>query len=867
MTLWMVAGSPAEEWNFRHDVVPILSKLGCNTGGCHGALAGKGGFRLSLNAYDLESDHYQITRAMLGRRLEFGDPARSLVLVKPTAAVRHKGGKVLQEESPEYRILLEWIQQGAQGPTDADPDLQRLVVSPSQSLLKKGDSQPLQVEAFFSDGSKRDVTRWARFSSTNTSVVEVDEKTGDATVTGHGLGEVTAWYSGQIAIARIGSPWPNQIPDTVYAEAPRRNVIDERVLDQLRQLNLKPSPPCTDTEFIRRAYLDVIGILPTPEEATAFLDDPAHDKRDQLVEKLLERPEFVDYWTYRWSDLFLISGKKLRPDGLKAYYLWLRGQIEQNAPWDELVRQVITAKGSSIENGASNFYAVHQEPETMAENVSQAFMSLSINCAKCHNHPMEKWTNDQYYAFANLFARVRAKGWGGDFRNGNGVRTLFLAPRGDLLQPRNGKPQPPAPLDAPPIPLDATADRREVLATWLTSPDNPYFTRSIANRVWANFFGRGIVHPVDDLRVSNPASNEPLLDAISEHLVANHHDLKSLMRLILKSDTYRCSSVPLLENRQDDRYFSRYYPRRLMAEVLHDAITSVTQAPGKFDTITLFDGSLQGTGLYPKGTRALQLYDSAITSYFLSVFGRNEREIACECERSNKPSMVQVLHLSNGNTLNDKLRGADSRVTGLLDQADDKMIDQAYLLCLSRQPGEQEREPIRQLLAAASTKKVPAAQFVRITNHGTKQILSLAEVQVISGETNIALQGTATQHSTDFGGPPEYAIDGNTDGTFTNQSVTHTAIVDNPWWELDLAAPQTIDKIILWNRLEAPERLSNFTVQLLDSDRQVVMTRHVESHPSPSLELATDNVREQKREVMEDLFWALMTSREFLFQH
>ena len=497
--------------SFRHDVLPVLSKAGCNGGGCHGALAGKGGFRLSLNAYDPATDHYNITRENRGRRIEFFAPARSLFVTKPTAAVRHKGGKVLHENSEAYRILIRWIQQGAPWPSENDPTIERLEFERILPQLRKGQTQQLSVRAFFNDGTERDVTRWARFASTDATVAEVDEATGLAKVIGHGEGAITAWYSGQIALARITSPWPSDIPDEVYSQTQRRNVIDDAVLGQLRRLNLKPSPRSSDSEFIRRVHLDVVGMLPTPEVTRAFLSDPSETKRDAMIESLLAQPEFVDYWTYRLSALFLISGRKLRPDALKSYYQWLRGEMEKGTPWDQIVRQVVSARGDTMKNGATNFYSVHQDPETMAENVSQAFMSLSINCAKCHNHPLEKWTNDQYYSFANLFARVRAKGWGGDARSGDGARTLFIADRGDLIQPRTGKPQPPAPLDGQAIASDSTEDRREVLADWLTSPENPYFTRSIANRVWANFFGRGIVEPVDDLRISNPATNEPLL--------------------------------------------------------------------------------------------------------------------------------------------------------------------------------------------------------------------------------------------------------------------------------------------------------------------------------------------------------------------
>ena len=687
--------------SFRHDVLPVLSKAGCNSGGCHGALAGKGGFRLSLNAYDPATDHYNITRENRGRRIEFADPARSLFVIKPTAAVRHKGGKFLHEDSDDYKLLIEWIQQGAPGPSTDDTELNRIELTPALSQLNKGDTQPLTVHAFFSDGTKRDVTRWARFTSTDATVAEVDEATGLAKVIGYGEGAISVWYSGQIALARITSPWPSVIPDEVFARTPKRNVIDKRVIEQLRRLNLKPSKPSSDSEFIRRVYLDVVGMLPTPQETKAFLADTSETKRDDLIEKLLAQPEFVDYWAYRLSDLFLISSKKLRPQALKAYYDWLRGEIEKNTPWDQLVRQVVAAKGDTLKNGAANFYSIHQDPETMAENVSQAFMSLSINCAKCHNHPLEKWTNDQYYSFANLFARVRAKGWGGDARSGDGARTLFIADRGDLIQPRTGKPQPPAPLDGQAIASDSTEDRREALADWLTSPENPYFTRSIANRVWANFFGRGIVEPVDDLRISNPASNEPLLQAISEYLAKNDYDLKSLMRLILRSETYRRSSTPLPENEGDQKYYSRYYPRRLMAEVLQDAITSVTRVSPKYNRITLSDGSTEGTSLYREGTRALQLSDSAVTSYFLKTFGRNEREIICECERSNKPSMVQVLHLSNGDTLNNNLRSKQSCVNTMITQGNDDIIDEAYLLCLSRRPSDSERKRLLNIFEVA----------------------------------------------------------------------------------------------------------------------------------------------------------------------
>lgn len=691
-------------WSFRQHVMPVLTRQGCNMGACHGAVAGKGGFRLSLRGYDPLADFYTIAREARGRRLEPLTPTKSLLLTKPTMATPHKGGKRLDPRSRDYRILAEWIAAGSPGPREDEASVTHLEVEPPLSILRKGDRQRYLVTAHYSDGSRLDVTDWARFASADESVAMVEED-GETEVVGHGEAAVTALFASKVAIARIRSPFPNEVPDEVYTKAPRANFIDELVIAQLRQLRLKPSERCSDEDFVRRAFLDTIGKLPTVEETRRFLDDGSPDKRTGLVEALLQREEFVDYWSYRWSDMFLVNGGLLRPAAVKAYYEWIRGGVAENRPWDRMVREVLTAKGLSTENGATNFYAVHQDPETLAENTAQAFLSLSINCAKCHDHPLEKWTNDQYYAFANLFSRVRAKGWGGDVRNGDGIRTLYVEPRGDLIQPRTGKPQIPAPLDGEPLDPEDPRDRREALADWLVSPENPHFARSISNRVWAAYFGRGLVEPVDDLRASNPASNEPLLDALSRHLVESGFDLKALMRTILLSETYQRSSEVLSENRDDLKYLSRYQPRRLMAEVLHDAIVDVTGVPAVFDLVALSDGSTQKTDFYPEGTRALQLFDSAVQSYFLKTFGRNEREIVCECERSNQPSMVQALHLANGEILNDKLAAEGSIVGRLLaDPAmdDGAILEEAYLATLSRYPTDAEREGHLAHLAAAA---------------------------------------------------------------------------------------------------------------------------------------------------------------------
>jgi hypothetical protein len=701
-----------EPWSFNRHILPILSKANCNGGGCHGALAGKGGFRLSLAAYDPASDYLNITRDALGRRVEPSDPLRSLLLTKPTAAAPHKGGRRLDTRSEDYKILAEWIGSGAPGPEPEEAGLDHLeILPPRWNVSQKGERLRFLVRAHYGDGRVEDVTRWAKFTATDETMLRVTDANGTVEVTGSGEGAVTAWFSSRIVLSRVLSPFPENGAELARANWESRNVVDETVHAQLRQLHLVPSPAADDATFLRRASLDVTGVLPSPESVNTFLADTSAGKRTALIEKLLASTEFTDNWTYRWADIFLISGAQLRPEAVKAYYAWLRQGVEKNTPWDALVRDLVTAKGESYEHGATNFFAVHQEPETMAENVSQAFMGLSINCAKCHNHPLEKWTNDQYYAFANLFARVRAKGWGGDVRSGDGKRTLYTVASGELLQPKSGRHQPAAPLDAPPVEETEGRDRREALADWLASPKNPYFTRAIVNRVWAAFFGLGIVNSVDDLRASNPATNEALMDALCGFLIEQGYDLKALMRLILQSATYQRSSETIPGNEADTRYFSRFYPRRLSAEVLSDAISAVTGVPDEYTELVQEDGSVQKTDAYPKGKRALQLADSSVKSYFLKTFGRNQRAITCECERSNQPSIVQALHLSNGNTLNGKLASKDGAVEKLLagNPTHAEVVEAAYLRSLNRPPKAEEREAYTKLLDAAPPKERRAA--------------------------------------------------------------------------------------------------------------------------------------------------------------
>lgn len=688
------------QWSFRNDVQSVLAKAGCNMGACHGALAGKGGFRLSLRGYDCQQDFLTLTRQARGRRIELADPGRSLLLAKPTGALPHKGGLRLDVQSYDYRVLSEWIASGAPGPDEQDAVLQRISVMPENAMLQPGDRSQVLVSAHYDDGRVVDVTHWAKFTATDESVAGV-ENNGVVDVRGSGEAAVLVWFGSKVTLARMTVPFEHDVKDEIYESAPQRNFIDQENLAQLKTLQLAPSPRCSDDAFLRRSTLDTIGRLPTAEEREQYFASDARERRDQWIERLLASDDYVAYWSYKWSDMLLINGTRLRPIAVKTYYQWIRDRVQRNQPWDEFVREILTATGRSDENGATNFYALHQSPEDMTENACQAFMGLSIGCAKCHNHPLEKWTNDQYYSMANLFARVRAKGWGGDGRNGDGLRTLYVSAAGELIQPNRGKPQPPAPLDSDPIAFDDPQDRRVVLAQWMTDSENPYFSRAISNRVWANFFGRGLVEQVDDLRLSNPASNEPLLDALAKHVVDVGFDLKELMRTILQSETYQRSSAALAENQLEGQYHSRYYPRRLMAEVMLDSIDQVLGTTTKFDEIAFPGADLQKTDFYQPGTRAIELFDAAVNSYFLKTFGRNPREITCECERSAEPSMVQVLHLSNGDTLNPKLAADQNVISAAIaaGQSDEMIIRQLFIRALAREPQSSELKKLLEVLA------------------------------------------------------------------------------------------------------------------------------------------------------------------------
>lgn len=691
-------------WNFRNHVIPALTKIGCNSGACHGALAGKGGLKLSLRGYNPTSDHFVLTRQVSGRRVDLAVPERSLLLEKPTATVRHGGGKRIDVPSPAFQVLSEWIAAGAPGPADDDSRVTRLEVYPDAVTAKAGDKQQVLVRAHYSDGHSEDVTRWARYASTQDLVAGVNDA-GLVNVAGNGEASINVSFSNFVAFARVTSPLPNPIDPRVLAESKRNNFVDELNLKKLETLRVPPSPLCSDAEFIRRACLDAAGILPIPEEVERFVADPSADKRAKWIDALLDRQEFVDYWTYKWSDLLLVSSRKLPQPAMWAYYQWVRKCVADNKPWDQFARELLTVTGSTLSNGAGNYYVLHKDVTELTETTAVTFLGMSITCARCHNHPLEKWTQDQYYGMANLFSRVTLKNGerGGDL-------VLFAASSGDIPHPRTGMAMPPRPLDADAMTIDSPADRRIYFADWLTRPDNPFFARALVNRVWANFLGRGLVDPEDDMRLTNPASDEPLFAALAGDFVAHGFDVKQLIRTIMNSATYQRSSVPLPENAADDRYYSHYLIRRLSAEVALDAYSQVTGVPTPFTQLRSAGGdALEGTSSYPIGTRALQLPDSLVASQFLLAFGRPDRVQTCSCERQQDSSVTQALHLNNGDTLNNKLRDPKSRVEVWLSEgiSDDDAIRRTFLLALARQPTDVERAKLVEVLSESS--KQPAA--------------------------------------------------------------------------------------------------------------------------------------------------------------
>lgn len=688
--------------SFVNDVEPILTRLGCNSGGCHGKLAGQNGFKLTLRGFAPELDHISITRDARGRRIAKSRPRESLFLAKPLMRVPHKGGKRLDAGSPEYRVLLSWIAAGAPGPTGKEPTIAALKVEPPAAAYKPEEARPLKVVARYSDGSERDVTALALYKSNEEGLASVEDS-GRVRALRPGATSIMALYQGQVAVHVVTTPYDHAIDASAYAA--RANRIDDFVMDKLREVRLEPSPECDDATYLRRVSIDLTGTLPKPETVESFVNDPDPSKRARLVDRLLQSPEYVDAWASYWGELLQNRverdqdqrGKK----GVRGFARWIRQAVAEDRPWDEFVRGVLTARGPLSSDPAGGYYLVNRKPEDVAEAATHAFLGTRLQCAKCHNHPLERFTQDDYYGMAAFFTRVKLDGKitdegrsvvvGVPGRRGRKKAAGVSEDRVGIGQPRTGQFLPPRPLDRSDVTLEPGRDPREALADWMTSKGNRLFARAIVNRIWKRFFAVGLVEPVDDLRATNPATNEPLLEWLCDDLIAHEYDLKSLMRTIVLSRTYRLASDPLPGNASDRKFFSHYYPRRLPAEALADAISAATGVPEHYDG-------------YPDGLLALQLPDPKVRSYLLDTFGRPERVTPCACERTGEVTMPQVLHLMNGEALERRLDDESGRLKGLLrsGKADREVVDALFLATLGRRPTGEQWRAIESTLAKAN---------------------------------------------------------------------------------------------------------------------------------------------------------------------
>ena len=677
--LWTVAHSDTSSRpvSFTNDVIPVFTRAGCNQGSCHGAAAGKNGFRLSLRGYAPELDYASIMREASGRRIDRRNRERSLLLRKPLLEVPHRGGPAIKRDSVEHRILSRWLAEGMRGPDSKDAKVVSLEARPKASVLAPGSSHRLKVVARFSDGTARDVTHWAHFDTNNVDVASA-ESGGRVRMTGIGETAITVSYQDKVAVATVAVPYPNRIDSKSYEKLPRANYIDELVYSKLRALNLFPSMQCGDGEFIRRVHLDLTGTLPAAEAVKAFAADSDPNKRAKLVDRLMASPQFVDFWAYRFSDLFRVSRLALKDKGMWAYYGWIHDSVRANKPWDKMVRELLTATGNTFIDGPTNYYRNALKPEELTENFSQGFLGIRVGCARCHNHPMERWTQNDYYGMASIFARLKKKTedriWIDE------EMTVYNASEGEIEQPRLGRPLAARPLAGPEIPKGYDGDRRAFLADFLVSPKSTYFPRSIVNRIWAHFMGRGLVEPVDDLRETNPPSNEPLFDALASSFAKSGYDIRRLIRTIVNSRTYQASSAATELNKLDDRHYTRYFVRRLSAEQILDAVSQVTGDAERFQGI-------------PAGFRALQLPDTSVKSEFMDSFGRPARQITCECERSQEPNTSQALLLISNDALNRKVSAESGTVATLMKEGkpDSEILDFLYWSVFGRAPKTAER--------------------------------------------------------------------------------------------------------------------------------------------------------------------------------
>lgn len=754
--------SAAEIPSFTNDVEPVLTRYGCNSGGCHGKLAGQNGFRLSLRGYAPEADHAALASDEYGRRIGGLDPAESLLVLKATGGLAHGGGKLFERDSAAAATLRDWIAGGAPGPIADERRVVDVRVAPGEIVLAPGETRPLAVTAIWSDGTEKDVTALARFHSNDAAYATVSA---DGAVRGerHGEVAVVVSYAGLVDTVLISSPFPQEVVPERFAA--RRNLVDEHVMEKLRGLHIPPADDCDDATFLRRLMLDLLGTLPDPEEVRDFLADTSPDKRARIVDRLFDRPEFADFWTLWLSDL--LQNRKERDHdvrgvkGVRSFHAWLRAQVAANRPWNDLVRDVLTARGGTPAVGwwivtVGEKQAVESEA---ADSAAQAFLGTRIGCARCHNHPLEKYTQDDYYHFTAFFARVAldrrppaegatlllvgsrqqrdlerqkagveaelaklvspsdGQGGAGDPGQIEGKRKQLEQLIGEIekarlapvtaTQPRTGRQLSPRGLDRRAVELAAGTDPRERLAEWIVSPDNPTFAAAIVNRLWKHFFAVGLVEPVDDLRATNPPSNAPLLEALAEELVRSGHDLRHVIRLLVTSRSYQLASDTTPGNASDARFHSHYYPRRLPAEVLADAIAKATAVPDSFAGV-------------PEGTRAIQLPGPQADSYFLATFGRSDRVTACACERSGDVTLPQLLHLQNSEGILGKIRSDSGTLARLLGAdatgADPSLVEGLFLATLSRLPDVGERAAIDAALSGGDRGDAAADLFWALLN-------------------------------------------------------------------------------------------------------------------------------------------------------
>ncbi len=657
--------------HFEHQIVPVFTKYGCNGGGCHGKSGGQNGFRLSLLGFEPAEDYEYLVKEARGRRLFFPAPERSLLLLKATAEIPHGGGQRIERGSAAYQLLYRWIQQGARYGDPQAPVVTSIEVFPSSRLMDRKTQQQLAVIAYRSDGSYVDVTRMTQFDSNDGEMADVSVTglvtTGDLT----GTVAVMARYQGHVAVFRA------TIPLGLTVELPEpSNVVDQHVFAQLKKLGLPPSALCDDATFLRRVTIDIAGRLPTLEEAEQFLADTRPNKRQILVDTLLDSPDYAEYFANKWS---AILRNKRRTDvdrrATFAFHAWIRDSFLANKPYDQFVAEILTATGQPDVNPPTAWYREVSDQAAQVEDTAQLFLGLRIQCARCHHHPFEKWSQQDYYGLAAFFSQVAKKR-----ADQPGLERIYHRPSAPQAQnPKTGKAVPPTGLGGPSFQVPPYMDARQMLVEWMRAPDNPFFARALVNRYWKHFFGRGLVEPEDDMRVTNPASNPELLDALARDFVEHGFDLKHLIRTICLSDTYQRSAEPNQWNRDDKQNFSRYYPKRLHAEVLLDAINRVT------DSATDFGG-------VPIGTRAVQLPDNGFNTYFLTVFGRPEASSACECERSSDANLAQSLHLLNSAEIQNKLTANDGRAARLA--ADQRplaeRVRELYLVAFSREPTAEE---------------------------------------------------------------------------------------------------------------------------------------------------------------------------------